>query len=216
MDVAYDTLRLSIKAGIRKGWGGYVWIIKIIVPISFLTFLIDYSGWINTIDFVLKPVMGLLSLPSSAVLPLLAGLLTGIYGTIAAMAVMSFSRTQMTLIAVFILISHNLIQEGVVQSKSGLNPLISTPVRLGSPVIMVMLLARLMAAEAPAATAAEVYSYSQPFTAMLRSWLHMGGSFKNLKILMQKQTVTIPIYNGKSFYGSLERPSPTNFIHNPA
>jgi len=171
-NAAYHTVISSLKTGFRKGWDGYVWMLKIIVPISFLTLLIDYSGWINKIDFVLKPVMGLLGLPSSAVLPLLAGLLTGIYGTIAAMAVMTFSTTQMTLIAVFTLISHNLIQEGVVQGKSGLNPLVSTVTRLTSSVIMVILLARLLGAQALDESAAVVvYTQPQPFMVMFRTWI---------------------------------------------
>jgi hypothetical protein len=43
-----------------------------------------------------------------AALPLLVGTLTGIYGAIAAMVVLPFTKGQMTLIAIFLLIAHNL------------------------------------------------------------------------------------------------------------
>ena len=145
--------------------------LKIIVPISFLTFLIDTSGFIHRIDFVLTPAMGFLGLPPTAVIPLLLGLLTGVYGTLAAMAAMSFSIPQMTLIAVFILIAHNLIQEGIVQSKSGLNPFVATGTRLLSAILMVMLMAKLLDIEGEVLSAGPGSSAAaQTFGFLLKKW----------------------------------------------
>lgn len=171
MTPVYPTFKLSVKAGIQKGWSGYIWMLKIIVPISFLTFLIDTSGLIHRIDFVLTPAMRLLGLPPTAVIPLLLGLLTGVYGTLAAMAAMSFSIPQMTLIAVFILIAHNLIQEGIVQSKSGLNPFVTTVTRLLAAILMVMLLARLLNVEGEVLSAGPGDSAAaQAFGSLLKRW----------------------------------------------
>ena len=39
------------------------------------------------------------------------------------MIVVPLTQAQMTLIAIFLLISHNLVQEGIIQGKSGINPL---------------------------------------------------------------------------------------------
>jgi hypothetical protein len=139
-----DTAKAGIMAGIEKGWSGYVWLLKILVPISFLTVLLDYSGLIQKSDFLLAPVMKLISLPAAAAIPLVAGLLTGIYGGIAAMIVLPFSVNQMTLIAVFLLISHNLVQEGMVQGRSGLSPLRATLIRLAASIVTVIAVARFM------------------------------------------------------------------------
>jgi hypothetical protein len=94
---------------------------KILVPVSFLTFLIDQTGLLAHAEAFLGPTMGFLHLPAVAAVPLVAGVLTGIYGGIAAMAALPMTEPQMTLVAIFLLISHNLIQEGAVQGKSGLN-----------------------------------------------------------------------------------------------
>jgi len=94
--------------GIKSGLKGYGWLLKILVPISFATTLLVYSGWLYKLDFLIQPAMGLFSLPASAALPLIIGILAGIYAAIAAMAAMAFTVDQMTLIAIFILISHNL------------------------------------------------------------------------------------------------------------
>lgn len=111
--------------------------LKILIPVSFFTVLLEWSGWLDRIDFLLAPVMGFLSLPAAAALPILVGMLTGIYGGIAAMVMLPFSVEQMTLIAIFLLISHSLIQEGIIQGKSGMNPAAATAVRLIASVLTV-------------------------------------------------------------------------------
>jgi len=164
-------MKASAKAGLQKGWSGYVWMLKIIVPISFVTFLIDAVGLIHRMDFVLTPVMGLLGLPPSAAIPLLLGLLTGVYGALGAMAAISFTVPQMTLIAVFVLIAHNLIQEGIVQSKSGLNFFITTVTRLLLAILMVLLTARLLGVEESGLAAGPIASAaSDSFGFLLKKW----------------------------------------------
>jgi hypothetical protein len=85
--------------------------------------------------------MSILSLPAMATLPLLIGMLTNIYGGIAAMAVLPFSQDQMTLMAIFLLIAHNLIQEGVIQAKSGIHPFKATVFRLAAATFTVIAVA---------------------------------------------------------------------------
>jgi len=135
------------RLGLTKGLAGYLWLLKILVPISFITMLLVHSGWIHRMDIILNPVMGLLGLPAMAALPLIVSLLTGIYGDIAAMAPLSLSVTQATLMTVFILIAHNLPQESAVQAKSGLSFVKATAVRLGAAVITVALMAQILQPE---------------------------------------------------------------------
>jgi len=114
--------------------------LKIIIPISLLTVLLDYSGLLDRMDGLLEPAMGLLHLPATAALPLVVGLLTGIYGAIAAMSALPLTLDQMTLIVVFLLIAHNLIQEGVVQHQSGFPFFWATAIRLLAAVGTVFLI----------------------------------------------------------------------------
>lgn len=174
-----ETLRLGLTVGIGKGWRGFVWMMKIIVPISFLTALLAWSGWMERVDFVIRPVMGFLGLPDVAALPLLIGLLTGIYGGIAAMAVLPLNIGEMTLIAVFLLIAHNLIQEGIVQGKSGMGILKATLFRITCAVITVLIIAPFVDATGPGTAdtaAAAVLHSSQAFGEMVIQWGQvMGG-----------------------------------------
>jgi hypothetical protein len=145
--------------------------LKILVPISLLTSLLAWSGWINRLDFILEPIMGVIGLPPLAALPLIAGLLTGPYGAIAAMAPLPLTVNQMTLLAIFLLISHSLIQEGVIQSKSGLSFLKATLFRLIASITTVMVVSRLMGHDTAMSALKDAPVIIQaPFFSMLKTW----------------------------------------------
>ena len=103
--------------------------------------MLAWFGWIEHLVFLLKPFMGLLHLPAEAAFPIIIGMLTNIYGAIAAMVALPFTKEQMTLIAIFVLTAHNLIQEGVIQGKSGLHPLKATVLRVIAATVTVVCVA---------------------------------------------------------------------------
>lgn len=167
-----DKLKTSLTSGLAKGWDGFIWMLKILLPISFLTSLIAWFGWINKLDVILEPAMQLIGLPPMAVLPLVAGLLTGPYGAIAAMASLPLTAEQMTLIAIFLLIAHSLIQEGVIQSQSGLSFLKATLFRLVAAIVTVMVVSWFMANEGTAGAPADApfMIQQEPLARMLKTW----------------------------------------------
>ncbi|MBL0712444.1 MAG: nucleoside recognition domain-containing protein [Desulfosarcina sp.] len=164
--------RAVLKEGLQKGGRGTLWMLKILVPISFFTFLIDSSGILGRLDHWLEPAMGLFHLPPSAALPLIAGLLAGIYGAIAAMGVLDFSLTESILMAVFLLISHALPQESLVQARSGMRFFKATLVRLAASVLVTFLLARVLSIDSSAVMpVAENVSASVSFASLLGVWV---------------------------------------------
>ena len=171
MELSQNKLKYGLQAGIKKGWSGFVWMLKIIVPISFISALIEFSGLINKIDFLLEPVLSLLNLSPTAALPLIVGMLTGIYGGIASMVMLPLTSEQMTLIAVFILISHNLVQEGIIQAKSGIHPLKATLFRLIASVITVIIVARFLSPDTLTVMSEGISrAAAQPLMVMLKNW----------------------------------------------
>jgi len=173
MNVGVDRMKLEegLKAGLRKGLDGFIWIMKILIPVSFLTACIAWSGLLSRADFLLQPLMGLLSLPAMAALPLLIGMLTNIYAGIAAMAVLPFSSDQMTLMAIFLLIAHNLIQEGIVQAKSGIHPAKATLFRLSAAILTVVAVAPFFDITTPVLETAGITSgVPRPIIDALREW----------------------------------------------
>jgi Fe2+ transport system protein B len=173
-----------VEQGAAKGWRGFVWMFKIILPVSFATFLLDFSGWLVRIDALLEPLMGAIHLPAMAALPLLAGLLTGIYGAIAAMSVLPFTVDQMTLMAVFLLIAHNLIQEGLVQHQSGCPAWMATAVRLFAAVLTVIVAGWILGPETAQKTSGGPLVVDPvAFWPAMKGWA-AGMAWLNLKILL--------------------------------
>jgi Fe2+ transport system protein B len=172
-EIQYGALvKTGLKMGIRKGWGGFLWMMKIVLPISLLTSLLDWSGWIGRLDFLLSPAMGFLHLPPAAALPLLIGMLANIYGAIAAMVVLPLNEGQMTLIGIFLLMAHNLIQEGIIQGKAGINPIKATLFRIITAAVTVMIVGPWLVSGPATLSAPSTLPPVQPlFMAMLWQWL---------------------------------------------
>lgn len=164
-------LKEGVQNGLKRGWGAFLWLMKIVIPMSFLTAVLAWTGWLAHLDFLLAPLMGFMGLPSMAALPILIGGLTGIYGGIAAMAVLPFTVPEMTLLANFLLISHNLIQEGVIQAKSGLNPVKATLFRVVAAVATVWAMTFFIETDPSGpAQAGALAASTQAFHAMVYDW----------------------------------------------
>lgn len=163
----------TLLTGSRRGISGYLWLLKILIPISFATALLVHTGLLYKVDFLVQPAMGLLHLPAAAALPLIIGLFTGPYGAVGAMAAMDLTTDQMTLVAIFILISHNLIQESMVQGQSGFSALKAAGCRLLTSFIVTVTCAFLMGVAPPSAintAGAAIPSAGLGFSEMLTSW----------------------------------------------
>ncbi|MCU0539228.1 MAG: iron transporter [Desulfobacterales bacterium] len=195
-----EKMRAAVGIGFRKALRSYLWLLKILLPISLATALLDYAGWLHQLDFVLEPMMAILSLPAAAALPILIGMTAGVYASIAAMAVLPFSVEQMTLITVFVLIAHNLPQEGIIQARSGIPFIKTTLARLAAAVLSCLAVAWCLQPEAgPLAGSAAVGGYgAEPFGAFLLTWAaEMLGL--GLKILLIIVGVMLAIEFMKAF-----------------
>ncbi len=135
-------LRTGLRTGIKKGWSSFVWICKIIVPVSFLAVLLQWSGWLAHLDFLLHPLMSVINLPAAAALPIILAMTVSFYAGIAIIVAMPFTIAQVTLIGLFIAIAHMLIAEGIVQHKSGLNVIKATLVRIGAAAVTVFVVSQ--------------------------------------------------------------------------
>ena len=138
--------------------------------------LIEYSGLLYRLDPLLSPVLGLLGFSAPSVLPLIVGLFAGIYAGIATMTALSLNMAEQTLVAVFLLISHNLIQEGIVQDRSGLSFWKATITRLAASIAAVIAVAWLMdSPSSPNQTQAAASFFREPFSEFAAAWATSTG-----------------------------------------
>lgn len=160
----------SVFLGIKKGWSSFVWICKIIIPVSFLVALLQWTGWLNQLDFLLNPLTSLINLPPEAALPIVTGMLTNIYAVIAIIAILPFTVEQMTLIAVFTMIAHNLITEGIIQFKSGINIIKITLVRITAAILAVLIVSQFLGDTSQSVVAPASLSIQTPLFEVLKVW----------------------------------------------
>lgn len=120
----------------------FVWICKIILPVSLLVAFLQWGGWLNQLDYLLNPVMNLINLPAEAALPIITGMLIGPPAVIAIITVVPFTIEQMTLIAIFTMIAHMLIMEGIIQFKAGIGVIKITLVRITAAIVTVLVVSQ--------------------------------------------------------------------------
>jgi hypothetical protein len=163
-------LKTGLRTGIKKGWSSFVWICKIIIPVSFLAALLQWSGWLGHLDFLLHPVMSLINLPAAAALPIIIAMSVSFYAAIAIMVALPFTIEQITLIALFITIAHMLIAEGIVQHKSGLNIIKATLIRIGAAILSVLVVSQFFTDTSQSVTLPASLAVDAAFLEVLKGW----------------------------------------------
>lgn len=114
-----DRVWVCIKKALPKVGKTCVWLLKIILPISLLVRLLQYSGILGKLSLLLEPVFSLIGLPGETAIVFITSIFTPLYAPIALITSMSLSVREATILALMCLTSHNLPVESTVQSKTG-------------------------------------------------------------------------------------------------
>ncbi|MFW6149925.1 MAG: iron transporter [Chloroflexota bacterium] len=199
-------LELGLRSGVRKGATSLLWVLKIIVPVSFAVMLLQWSGWLHQLDFLLHPLMQLINLPAEAALPILLAITVSFYAALASIAVIPFSQGQVILIAIFITIAHMLIMEGIVQLKSGIGIVKITAFRLLAAIAVVLVASQFFdgtAANVALTTTAAAHS---PLPALAKGWawdtLRLAGKIAIIVLLVM---LTLESLKALGWMAHLER-----------
>jgi hypothetical protein len=123
-------LRRDLVAGLRSGVATFWTLARVMLPAYAAALVLQKLGVIAALARVAHPVMKLLGLPGAAAVPLVVGYVLNIYAAIGAMAVLHLNGHQITVLALAILIGHNLLVEGAVLQKAGMNGTLFSLLRL--------------------------------------------------------------------------------------
>lgn len=96
-----------------------LWIIRIIIPVSFIVTLLDFYGIIEWISTYTAPLFQLIGLQGNAAIVYFSSLFLPLYAPIAIIATLPLSLREITILALMCLITHNLPIECAVQRRSG-------------------------------------------------------------------------------------------------
>lgn len=111
----------SIKDGSIKGIKTAFMLLKIVLPVYAIVVLIKYSPIMPFLQNLFSPAMKFLHLPGSGVVPLITGMFTDEYSTIAVMSTFDFTTAEITTIAMFVLVAHSVPVEAAIAQKIGLS-----------------------------------------------------------------------------------------------
>ena len=182
---------LSFKKGLSAAWS----ILIIMIPVSFVMTLLQYTGFLEHITWILEPFMSIFSLPAEASMALIVGGLINIYAGIAVMGTMSLDLWSINIIAVMMLICHNLIVESAVQSKTGVSGLKMSAFRMVAAFSMGLCLTFVLPESLKTqqwAMGAVVVAGAQPLVDMLMAWA-VQTSVLTFKVMLIVLGLTVMI-----------------------
>jgi hypothetical protein len=110
-------LRIGVKAGLQTFWE----LTRVMIPAYGVTLVLERLGVVQWLAVLARPLMSLLGLPGDAAVPLMVGYVLNIYAAVGAMQALHLSAPQITVLAIAILIGHNLLVEGAVLHRAGMN-----------------------------------------------------------------------------------------------
>lgn len=135
-----DVLYRSCMKSLQVCWS----ILIIMIPISLAVTILQYTGILDYFAWALSPLMRIVSLPGEASLALIAGALINIYAGIAVMGTLGLDAWSINIIAVMMLICHNLLVESAVQSRTGVSGIAMTVFRIVAAIGMGICLSLLL------------------------------------------------------------------------
>jgi hypothetical protein len=91
------------------------------IPAYLVALILQEIGVIEWLGRALAPAMSLLGLPGEAAIPLVVGYVINIYAAVGALQALDLTSQQVTVLAIASLIGHNLLVEGAVLRKTGMN-----------------------------------------------------------------------------------------------
>lgn len=120
----------SIISGFKKGLMTIWNLTKIVVPVYFFVTFLGYTPVLNRISTFFEPAMKIIGLPGETSLVLVLGNLVSLYAGLGAMAGLSLTTKQATILAIMLSISHGLFLETAVVKKVGVSSTIAILTRV--------------------------------------------------------------------------------------
>ena len=134
----------ALPGALKTMW----WVIRITATVSVVIYILRLTGALPWISRSLEPVMSFIGLPGEASLAYVSGYFVNVYSAIAASASLNLSARSVTILAVLVLCSHNMIVETAVQKKTGSSALWIVLERTFGGLLLAFVLNRILPYEA--------------------------------------------------------------------
>jgi len=176
-------LATCAREGLRSGARTTSWILMLMVPVSLIVTLLHFSGLLGRFAALVAPLFGLFGLPGETTVAFITGSLVNVYSGIAAIGPVPLTTRQVSILAVMILICHNLLIEVPVQRKAGSAAWRIVAIRVGTAVGAALLLNLIMPADHDAARSRVAAAASAELPEVARAWA-LGTGVLVLKVVV--------------------------------
>jgi spore maturation protein SpmB len=105
----------SAEQSVRTVW----WLVRIMVPASFLVFVLQQTGLLSLIARIVEPVMSLLGLPGAAAMAVISSVLVNLFAVIAMVPALGLTQRQLVILALLCLVAHSFLVELLITRKTG-------------------------------------------------------------------------------------------------
>jgi len=161
-----DPVRRAVKPALKTA----IWLLSIMVPVSFAVTLLQYWGALQYIAQALEPVCRLFGLRGEAALVIVTSALMNLYSGIAVIQSIPFTAREVCIMALMGLLAHNLIVETIVQIKTGSSGIRMVCLRLAGAAVGGMFLNRALPANETVVMHG-IASGHLPFLELMQNWL---------------------------------------------
>ena len=135
MTFSAENVKLIARTWLKRTFDTSWFLLKIMIPVSLFVALLGWSGLLEKIALLLRPLMRILGLPGEAALVYISGALLNNYSAIAVMSSMNLTLHDATILAVMCLISHNLVVETAVMKSLGSSATKMALLRVGVAIV---------------------------------------------------------------------------------
>lgn len=108
-----------IRQALPKSGRTCLWLLKIILPISLIVRLLQYSGILAEVSPLLEPALSLIGLPGETAIVVITSVFCPLYAPVAIIPTLQLDLRQATILSLVCLVAHNLIVESTVQKRTG-------------------------------------------------------------------------------------------------
>ena len=133
-------LKSIVRDASPKAFRTIWWIFKITAIVSFVMFLLKYTGILCWIATAVSPVFRLLGLPGDASMGFVSGYFINVYSCIAVISSLDLTAREITILGAMTLAAHAMIVECAVQKKTGTPIVWSLIVRTVGSILLGVLL----------------------------------------------------------------------------
>ena len=114
-----DRFKRVVKQAAPRALKTIWWIFKITTVVSFIMFMLKYTGILTWIAAAVSPVFHIFGLPGDAALAYVSAYFINIYSGIAVISTLDLTVRQITILGTMNLAAHAMVAETAIQKKTG-------------------------------------------------------------------------------------------------